>query len=182
MTLTLKHDTLILDAACTINLYALGKMAEILRALPAEITIAAYVAEKESLRIRGPEEKQPIDLAPLIEEGLITIVALENDGEKEIAISIAAAVGGQGEADTGAIAIHRDWAMATDDRRARNHLSAQHKSMQRIYTLELVKQWADNNCIADDELRQNLQNILEFGRYRPRKANPLHGWWEQNIE
>lgn len=178
MTLPLKHDTLILDAACVINLYASGKMAEILGAVPAEITIAAYVAEKEALRIRGTEEDQQIDLKPMVDDGLITIVTFDTEEEEETALSIAAVLD-QGEADTGAIAIHRDWAMATDDRKARNLLAAKTETLQLIYTLDIVKHWADVNNIASAETKTVLQNIRTSGRYQPRKSNPHYEWWKQ---
>ncbi|MBV7336955.1 hypothetical protein KFU94_53760 [Chloroflexi bacterium TSY] len=154
-------------------------MAEILDAIPPEITIAAYVAEKEALRIRGPVDYERIELEPLIVDGLITIVTLETELERETALSIAAAIRGQGEAETGAIAIHRNWCMAVDDKRARNFLAEQAKDVQIIYTLEIVKHWADSCSISEIELRNVLQNIRTGGSYLPRKSNPLYGWWNQ---
>lgn len=179
MKLEFQHDTLILDASCVISLYASRKMVKILKALPTEITIAAYVAEKEALRIRGSSGSEDIDLEPMIADGLITIVMLETDAERETVLSIADAIQGQGEAETGAIAIHRNWSMAIDDRRARNLLVEKAKDLQIIYTLEIVKYWADSCSISETELRSVLQNIRTSGRYQPRKSNPLYDWWKQ---
>lgn len=85
--LKFRRDTLILDALCVINLYASQKMVEVLNAVPAEITIAAYVAEKEALRIRGSNDYEEIDLEPMIVAGLIIIVMLESDAERETTLN-----------------------------------------------------------------------------------------------
>ena len=179
MKLKFQHDTLILDASCVISLYASRKMVEILRAVPAGITIAAYVAEEEALRICGSKGYEKIDLQPMISDGLITIVVLETEAERETVLSIADVVRGQGEAETGAIAIHRKWCMAIDDKRARNLLAERAEDLQLIYTLEIVKHWADSCSIPGAELRSVLKNIRTGGRYQPRRSDLLYDWWKQ---
>lgn len=181
MTLHFKHDTLILDASCVINLYASRKMVEILSAVPADITIAAYVADKEALQIRGSVENEDIDLQPMIADGLITIVTPETESETETALSIAAAIRGQGEAETGAIAIHRRWTIALDDRRARNYIAEISSDLQMVYSLELVKHWVDSQSASKSEIQSALQNIRTGGNYIPRRSNPLHRWWHESI-
>lgn len=181
MTLQFKHDALILDASCVINLYASRKMVEILNSVPTDVTIAAYVADKEALQIRGSAENENIDLQPMIADGLITIVTPETESEAETALLIAAAIRGQGEAETGAIAIHRQWTIALDDRRARNFISEIANDLQMVYSLELVKHWADSQSIPKSEIQCALQNIRTGGNYIPRRSNPLHTWWHESI-
>jgi len=154
-------------------------MEEILRAAPTDNTVTAYVAEKEALTIQGEDGDEAIDLESMISAGLIQIVTLETEIEHETALTIVAAVGGQGEAETGAIAIHRNWCMATDDKKARNFLARMSKELQIIYTLEIVKHWADSCAIPDTELRTVLQNIHIGGNYSLKKSHPLYDWWQQ---
>lgn len=127
--------------------------------------------------IRGVDENQSINLEPMVDDGLITIVTFDTEEEEETALSIAAVLD-QDEADTGAIAIHRDWAMATDDRKARNLLAVKIETLQLVYTLDIVRHWANVNNIASAEIKTVLQNIRTAGRYKPRKSNPHYEWWK----
>lgn len=45
--ITFRHDSLILDACCVINLIVYGQVESILRSIPPQVAVAAYVAEKE---------------------------------------------------------------------------------------------------------------------------------------
>jgi hypothetical protein len=91
MALHFAHDTLILDANCVIGLYASQQMAEILAAIPRTVTVAAYVAEKETQWVyRGLDDvgqpvRIPIALQPIINTGLFQIVNIETEDEAEAA-------------------------------------------------------------------------------------------------
>jgi hypothetical protein len=102
MALLFVHDTLILDANCVIGLYASRQIAEILMAIPRTITVAAYVAEKETQWVYGePNDsgqpiREPIVLKPLIDAGLLQIVTIESEGEAEAFATFSAMIRDQG--------------------------------------------------------------------------------------
>ena len=64
---------------------------------------------------------EPVDLSSLVDEGLVRVMALETPGEEATFVELAALVD-DGEAITGALAAHRQCALATDDRKARRVL------------------------------------------------------------
>ena len=120
MDTTFFHDSIILDADCTINLYASGQMEGILRVIPGKIFIADGVLQREVKWIYdGPErQRKPIEIQPFIDNGLLTVASFESEAEEISFIDFAATIGDDGESITGAIASHRNWAIGTDDRKA----------------------------------------------------------------
>ena len=112
--ITLRHTYVILDACCLITLHESGHMADILESIPSSVAVAAYVRDEEILRF---------DLQPFIDRGLIFIVDLESEDEENTAVDFAFMLRDNGEAFTGAIALHRNWAIGTDDRQAREFFS-----------------------------------------------------------
>ncbi|HSH77652.1 MAG TPA: hypothetical protein VLA19_03870 [Herpetosiphonaceae bacterium] len=147
--LVFAHSCIILDASCTINLAASGQMEGILEAIPSSVAVAAYVREQELLRINarsgegGARSPQAIDLQPLIDRRLLIVVSPESEAENESYVNFAAVLGDDGEAITAAIAVHRDWAIAIDDRSAANLFRREARQLQLISTPELIKHWVD---------------------------------------
>lgn len=180
------HDYLILDASCVINLYASGQMGEILEALSQTVTIAAYVFEKEALWIySGPPEevrrtKARLDLTPFVEAGLLRVVELESEAEREDHITLAAKLD-LGEAITAAIAINRSWSVAIDDRKARAVLQREVAQIQLFYTLELVKYWVDTAHPSQELISTILWNIQARAIYEPGRNHPLYSWWKRYM-
>ena len=86
-----------------------------------------------------------------------------------------------GEAATGAIAANRNWAIATDDRKAIRFLEQNVPSIKIVSTLELVKHWADSVIPPAETVQMVLQNIRTLARYIPNVNHPLYKWWEANI-
>lgn len=86
---------LILDASCLINLYASGKMEDILKAVPESVVVADYVLHQESLWIYdGPseavrEKKRPIDLQPFVSSQLLQVVDIEFPEEANLYLPFA---------------------------------------------------------------------------------------------
>jgi hypothetical protein len=182
MTLVFNHPCIILDASCIINLYASKCMENILRSIPRSVTIAAFVLDHEALLIYGGpaedvrQEKEKIDLQPLIEAGLLKIVTINSEAEAALHINFAAEID-DGESVTGAIAIHRNWAIGIDDRRARSLFSREVNQLQLIYTLELVKHWADTTEPPFEIISTALENIYKRAVYQPGQNHPLYPWW-----
>lgn len=179
--LRLPHDRLILDACCVINLYASARMETILRAWPVAVAVADYVRDEEALMVReGPEGSdlpaEPIDLRPLIAAGALDVASLR-DAEVETFVTLAAAFGDDGEAATAALAVHRGWALATDDRGAINVLRRVAPQVRIVSTPELIQRWAEEAAVPFDVLRTVLVNVRTRARYEPHVQHPLRRWW-----
>jgi len=179
-------DLLLLDASCLLNLFATDRLHEIADVLPYQLCVADYVAEREALYVRraGPtdaEEVQiPVDLAPLFEEGLIQLMCLENPTEEATYVNLAAHLD-EGEAITGALALHRDCSIATDDRKARRVLRQFSASVELLSTLELLKQWAEKGQVPGDELGAAVTKIRTGASYVPGPRDPLYPWWRSIV-
>ncbi len=183
MPLEFKHDTLILDASCVITLYASGRAEAILRSVPSTITIAAYVFDREALwYFDGPNSdvrssRAQIDLQQIVDDGLLTIVDLDSNAEKELYTTFRKRLD-SGEAITGAIASQRRWGIVVDERKARNLLQREATHIQQIYTLELIKHWADIQKPSQELIKETIWNVRYRGLYLPSKKHPLFGWWQ----
>jgi predicted nucleic acid-binding protein len=112
-------------------------MGNILKSIPKSVTVAAYVHAKEAMRIHGgpngdiTQKYERIDLQPFINSRLLTIVSPETEAENLTFVNFATALD-DGEAITGAIALHRNWSIATDDRKATSFFT---QNMPHIQTI-----------------------------------------------
>lgn len=177
---------LILDASCLINLYASGKMEDILKAVPESVVVADYVLHQESLWIYdGPseavrEKKRPIDLQPFVSSHLLQVVDIEFPEEANLFVEFATKMD-DGEALTGAIAVHRRWAIVVDDKRARNFFQREFSDLQMVYSLEIVKHWATTTKAPDAVVSTVLWGIRNRGVYVPANNHPLWVWWDSYM-
>lgn len=165
---TFRHSCVIIDACCLITLYESGHMNEVLSCVPSSVAVAAYVKEKEILQF---------DLQPLIEEGLLLLVDLDSPAEQNTAVDYAAELRDNGEAFTGAIAKHRNWAIATDDRKAIAFFVQRTPDLQILSTLELVKNWVESDAPSFEIVRDALAKVRVEVPYVPSKSHPLYDWW-----
>jgi len=182
--LPLAHSCLILDACCVINTYASGRMEDILISISRSVTVATYVREEEAQAIyaaNGSGAREPIDLNPVIERGLLRIVQIETAAEDANYLEFAVNLGDDGEAITGAIAAERNWAIGTDDGAAVKFFSRRCPKLQIVSSLELIKHWADNASVSSSELGLALQLVRVRGRYQPKARHPLFAWWQANY-
>ncbi len=176
------HECVILDACCVVNLYASRHFGRILETIPASVAVATYVRNKEARKIYGgPDEhvmqrEEQIDLQPFIDRGLLTLVSPESEAENVTYVNFAAALD-DGEAITGAIAVHRHWAIGTDDRRALAFFAKAAPQLQRLSTLELMKHWVDTSDLPADVVGTALRNVRLRARYEPHAKHPLYEWW-----
>jgi predicted nucleic acid-binding protein len=186
-----KHNALILDANSIISLYASRKMDRILTTIEETAAVASYVYEHEALWVYGGSDldenpvRDPVLLKEMIDAGLLTIVSIETEAEAEILVTLSAhsrsghSYKGQGELVTAAMAIHRNWAVVTDDRRARRLIREYNENLQLIHTLELIKHWVDVTHPESETISAVLQSIRTGASYSPRKLNPLYEWWHK---
>jgi predicted nucleic acid-binding protein len=176
---------ILLDACCVLNLYATGRMEAILRALPLPCAVAERVVA-EALHVRrggdgeDADERDPVDLAPLIAQGLIEVLRLETDEEAASFVGFAAQLD-DGEAMTCALALHRDGVVGTDDRKARRVCGMQEPPLEIQTTPTMLKAWGESGQIASTELKQALFRIRERARFAPGKRDPLQVWWEAAL-
>lgn len=175
---------LLLDACCALNLYATEHMEEILRVAPHPCAIAQKVEEESLFVLRGGQGpdaggKIPVDLAPLYASGVLTVLPLEA-AELVDYVNFAAELD-DGEAMTCAIALHRGGAVATDDRKARRVLTRDATHLRLLSTLDLVRDWAQQQQIASATLRAVLANIRDRASYIPGRNHALRSWWDISI-
>ena len=184
--MTQPTQTVILDACCLLNLYATDRLREIAMALPHQLVVADYVLEREALYVwlpdstGGSEDRASIDVSLLIDEGLITVVCLDNRGEEALFVDLATSVD-DGEAVTGALALCRGYLVATDDHKARRVLSGHSQAVGLVSTLELVKAWAEAGAVSGSELRHALEAIRSGASYLPGERDPLYEWWRETM-
>lgn len=176
----LQDEEIILDACCVINLFGSGFPVEILESLPARFVIAQYVYEHEALyTLANPaaNQRERIDIHPLIVGGLVQVVDLTSEVEATTLVEFAARLEA-GEAVTCALALHRGFTVASDERKALNLLKQRTPQVRTRSTTELIRWWADRTSASDEQVRQVLQNIRSRARFAPSKHDPCKAWWD----
>ncbi|NJM77112.1 MAG: hypothetical protein HC852_16665 [Acaryochloridaceae cyanobacterium RU_4_10] len=181
----IKHSHIVLDACCVLNFCASGRFIEILTAIPAQVVVTDVVSTQELKtlqRLTDEQNEGAEQFEKAIAQGLLLIVTFESEAEEETFVNYAFEMGDDGESATGAIAVHRDWAIATDDRKAISFFQQEVPNIQILSTLELVRQWSENVNLDGAELKTALIAIKVKGHYRPHKNHPLLGWWENLMK
>ncbi len=169
----------IIDACCLINLYASGTEDSIISAcggfwVPTQV-------QNEALLVRRFDEDDPtrlvtrdIHLNDAIASGLIQTCQLEGQDETDAFVRFAMELD-DGEASCLAIAMSRGWFAATDDRKARR--IASENGIALIGTPELIQRWIDATSPSEAAVADVLKKIELFAKFRPRRSDPLYGWW-----
>jgi predicted nucleic acid-binding protein len=177
---------LILDASCLLNLYASGRLREIAQASPQRLVVVDYVIQQEALYIRrrsavqDQEERESVDIAPLISAGLLQVITINCEAEAATFVDLAGEMD-DGEALTCALAIHRQYDAATDDRKAQRILFTRAPQVVIRSTLAIVRQWAELTGITKTELRAVLVNIRFGAHYYPGVRDPYYEWWNDAV-
>ncbi|MYE55426.1 MAG: hypothetical protein F4X34_09590 [Chloroflexi bacterium] len=177
---------LLLDASCLLNLYATGRMQDIAASTGYQFEVADYVLQYETLYVlqtnsEGAEDERiPVDLDSLIEEGLLYVVELEGEDVLSSFVQLASLVD-DGEAVTGALALHRDCSVAIDDRKARRVLGEVMPDVAHVSTLELMRLWAQEASVPVRELREALMAMQIGASYVPGRRDPLYDWWTSAV-
>ena len=172
------HSHVILDACCIINLAASGHLRAILQSIQAQVAVTQVVQEEElkTLQIlENVENEAAIEFEQAIIQGLVIIVDFESDAEAELFVNYVALLD-DGESATCAIALHRGWAIATDDKKAIALMKREAPHLQMFSTLQIIKHWSEKTALDPSALRETLNAIRFTGRYLPRKNDPLRGW------
>ena len=184
--MNIKQSHIVLDTCCILNFYASGKFLEILEAIPAQIVVTEVVRSQElkTLQVLENEEenKGAIYFEKAIKEGLISIVDFESEAEAETFINYIAQMKDEGESATFAIAFHREWSVATDDKRAISFLKKEAPHIQIVSTLEVIKHWSEKSNIDAVTLKAALSSIRVRARYQPPRNHLLLSWWETAMK
>lgn len=180
--LLIPRGRLLLDASCLLNLYATGRMRDIATGVGYQLEVADYVLQYETLYVlqTNPEGtgdvRIPVDLDSLIGYGLLNVVELEREDVLSSFVRLASLVD-DGEAATGALAIHRDCSIAIDDRRARRVLGEVMPEVALVSTLELMQLWSEEASVPGRELQDALMAMQTGASYFPGRRDPLFDWW-----
>lgn len=175
---------ILLDACSLLNLYASNRFQAIATAMGWTFVLVDR-AQTEALYVRrggaGEDagEREQVDSAALISAAVLSVVTLL-PGEITTFAAFADDVD-DGEAATCAVAFHRGYDVATDDRKARRLLREHIPHVYCYSTLELLKLWADGTAAAADDLRETLIAVRDRGNFLPPKADPLRAWWEATL-
>ncbi|WP_293145665.1 MULTISPECIES: hypothetical protein [unclassified Microcoleus] len=183
--MNIKQSHIVLDSCCILNFYASGKFLEILQAIPAEIVVTEVVRSKELKtlqRIENEESEGAIYFDQAVQEGLISIVDFESEAEAETFINYTAQMRDEGESATFAIAFHREWTVATDDKRAIAFLRKEAPHIQIVSTLEIIEHWSEKSNIDSVTLKAALTAIRVRAKYQPPRNHPLLIWWETAMK
>jgi predicted nucleic acid-binding protein len=173
-------EVIILDACCSLNLYATGRMDEILGQLPYRFCVGRRArAEAQWLRVPDAEEREQVDLEPLLQATLLEELVLQ--AHEEACFVELAKVIADGEAEAGSLAVSRGCALATDDRKARRIIGERWPSLRLLGTLELLREWQETARPTDALLAEILRRISERATYRPRSNHPLWPWWHSLL-
>jgi predicted nucleic acid-binding protein len=171
----------LLDACAVVNLYATRWMEPILVANGSSFAVADVVASEAQFVLRGglredAREREPIDLHPFLTVGLLDVIATDVEEELLTFIDLTREVG-EGEAMTAALAIHRGWAVVTDDRKANRVLSNRGVALRT--SLDLIRVWGDSPPVSQEMLRIALTDLRQRGTYDPSRRHHLRGWWDE---
>lgn len=175
------HSHVLLDACCVLNFCASGNLLAILEAIPAQVAVTQVVQERELLTLQRLEEEEnegATQFEAAIAGGLLIVVDFKSEEEAESFVNYAAILRDDGESATCAIAVHRGWAIATDDKPAIAFIQQEAPHLQVLSTLEIIKHWSEEAGLDLPALRDVLNAIRVKGRYLPHKSHPLRSWWE----
>ncbi|MEX2410234.1 MAG: hypothetical protein WD607_02480 [Candidatus Paceibacterota bacterium] len=181
MTLDLGQRGIILDACCIINLYASSVMEEVMESISIPFYVDQYVREKEALKIKADNENEfaDIDLAPFIQKGLLKEISLIQE-ESNLFVNLAVTLD-DGEARCGAIASHRKFIVATDEKVGIRIFSGLNTPIPTITTLEMLYHWSVSKNIRPVKINAILKNIEKRANYRPGSNHAYFSWWEENY-
>lgn len=177
---------ILLDTCCLINLFASARIEDILSTIPAPFGIAEAV-RREALYILPEDvaaepliEAETVSIEPLVAAGLLDVLQPESEQEVGTYIDFAADLD-DGEAMTCALAIHRGYDIATDERKAIRILAERAPQVVVHTTSSLVRWWSEVGHADPQAIRRALNAIQVRGRFRPGKTDPHLSWWESML-
>jgi predicted nucleic acid-binding protein len=174
-------DTVI-DTCCLVNLCAIGDLRRFLPATGLTWYIPSAVAS-EAIRLYTPGSLErpgmrDVNLREYLAAGVATQCSVDTQQEVDLYVRLAVDLD-DGEAMALALAKSRRWILATDDRKARRMSDA--LAVPVLTTTQIVRRWAERNCVGSAEVRQAIVNIQELARFVPRQSFPEYQWWMAQL-
>ena len=173
---------LVIDACVLLNLLATDRFEDILVYLEREILVCSIVSD-EVYYLKSydkPGERGLIKIQPYIDIGILLNCHIE-DSEVELLVNLSSQLD-EGEAMSLAIAISREFDIATDDKKAlRVFREAGGDEIKIHSTLSLIRDWAESRNISEVDLQHILKRIKEMANYIPRKTDSNYLWWDKMI-
>ena len=179
------HSHILLDACCIFNLCASGHLLAILKTIPAQVVVTQVVQERELIslrRLEGEENEGATQFEEAIAQGLLEVVDFKSEEEAETFVNYVFELGDDGESATCAIAIHRGWVIATDDKKAISFFQRQAPHLQIFSTPEIIKHWSEEVDLDSSILYNSLNAIRKKARYFPPNNHFLQSWWASAMK
>ena len=178
-----QRNYLIIDACVLLNLIATEIIDEILTVI-AQNSMICVLVKNESLYLRKEadiNENESVDIDDLVNQGIIQICDCEDADEQELFVNLAASLD-DGEAMSLAIALSRNWHLATDDKKARRIFKENNSNDDfLISTTDFIKAWAENENIADSMIKPILLKVERKASFRPPKSDINLQWWNDIL-
>lgn len=175
---------LLFDACCLMNLFATGRIEEILGCLPFRCATSRLIASQEVLAIavEGGLATEPLGrevLPPSRLESMadLTLLDLETDEELAAFVGFALALD-DGEASVCSLAMARGGGVATDDRKALRIMAEVTPPVLTVQTPALLYEWAERLKPPEADICSALRRVQRRGRFYPRVGAPRFEWWE----
>ena len=171
-------DCIVLDTCSILTLYSTGIFGEIISATEARIAVVEYVLTEEVKWVYAENgiDKEEIDLYPYITEEQVSIVEMTED-EQNTALNIMYADHEDGEAVTTAVAHHRNWALATDEKKVITYIRTSFPDMLIFTSVDIIKNWADQSAATNTQISTVLNSVAKRRRHRIARNHPLKAWW-----
>lgn len=175
----------VLDACCLIDLLASGEAEAIFRAsgfawhLPSAVQAEVQYRRQHDPAQPGQTIRVPVDLAPMIASGLLTVSSPQKQEELDQFTRYATIFRSDGEAMCLALAGQRKWIVATDDRKAIR--VAQQAGLSVVSCPQLLKAWADATSPDQATLFRVLRDIEVLAQFSPNATMPEYQWWVDEL-
>lgn len=172
---------IIADATTLINLYATGKIEEILSFLPNPVYVAKYVVENEVLSIKSDSGAyETIDIQGTVRSGLLHVVDVQSDGNLiEEYINFSSLRIDAGEAMCFAFAKYNNCIVATDDLRAVRVIEREGYNFPILTTARILHESMIEKRFSHDEICMAIRNVQKYAKHVGSKHDPLYSWWQE---
>ena len=157
-----------MDTCCLINFHFSGKAEQIISSLPSRPHITEEIVR----------EVRTFDAMQYVNRGILILDTFD-ENEESTFVNLAALPLGNGESACGTLALHRGYAIATDDFRAVQEIKQIQSNVMIFSTPRILRHWEHTKHISPTELQAVLQNIETIGQYKPRPGNPELSWWHK---
>jgi predicted nucleic acid-binding protein len=162
----------VLDACVCINLAAAFPLGDVAGLIARPVVVVAQAAAETMFLydiVDGEQTRQEIDLSDLDEVGL-------TPDEFSTYVALARRLD-DGEAASLAVAYHRGWTIATDDRAARRAAQALTPTVDVALTSALLRMCAESLELDPVAIERLLLSVEARASFVPPRDDPDGGWW-----